>query len=225
MAKSLDDLEQVEQELAELRDQIEQSFGVLHGLAGVQAQFEDLAQTYQGFKAHLHEVKVTRKDIAQVQAAFDHRFAELEKALVSRWEEIWSELQDTRHELGITDNNLKVELAEQLGELRREFQASLTGFLNEWESYKQAMPAPLEELEAFMKNKGNSRLSAEQAQKQTKLEADYNLLKTQIGSTQSSLRDMQRELRSLRRRLMIAVLVAGLVLPSFTILLFAAFRH
>jgi len=225
MAKSLSDLEQIEQELSELRNQMELSFGVLNGLVRVQAQFEDLAQTYQEFKANLNEVQVTRKDIAQVQAAFNQRFTELEKAVVSRWEEAWSELQDTRYDLGTTDNNLRAEIAEQVTELKAEFQASLTAFLNEWASYKQTIQAPLDELEAFMKKSGNSRLGAEHAQKQAKLEAEYNLLKTQIGSTQSSLRDMQRQLRIMKRRLLIAVLVAGLVLPSFTVLLFAAFRH
>ncbi|MBV8884256.1 MAG: hypothetical protein JO235_09710 [Chroococcidiopsidaceae cyanobacterium CP_BM_RX_35] len=225
MAKSLSDLEQVEQELAELRNQMAQSFRVLDGLVKVQTQFEDLAQTYQGFKAHLNEVQVTRKDVAQVQAAFNHRFAELEKVVVSRWEEAWSELQHTQKELGTTDHNLRAELTEQISELKGEFQASLTVFLNEWESYKQAMRAPIDELETFIKKLNNSKFSAEHFQKQTKLEAEQNLLKTQISSTQSSLRDMQRELRTMRRRLVIAVLVAGLVLPSFTVLLFAAFRH
>ena len=156
MAKTLGDLEQVEQELAELRNQLEQSFGVLDSLIKIQVQFDDLAQTYQKLKAHLDEVNATRKDVAQVQAAFDHRFAELE---------------------------------------------------------------------AFMKKLSHAGFDAKHFQKQTKLEAEQNLLKTQLGSTQSSLRNLQRELQVMRNRLIIAILAACLVLPSLTILLFFALKR
>jgi len=225
MAKTLGDLEQIEQELAELRNKLEQSLGVLDGLIKVQAQFEDLAQTYQKLKEHLNQVKASGGNIARVQATFNHQFAELQKVVESRWGEVKSELSTV-------DQNLSDRLAQQIAILKGEVEERLTVFRQEWTSSKKAIQTSLDELEVKLKTEqevflskfSDAEFNPEYFQKQTKLEVEQNLLRSQMSSFQSSMREAQRELRVMRNRLIIASLLAGIVLPSLTVWLFATFK-
>lgn len=78
MNNYLHELKHVEQELAELQSHLDQSFGVLDGLAKVQTQFEDLAQTYQELKQNMDEVKAVKGDITTVKESFQASLYEIE---------------------------------------------------------------------------------------------------------------------------------------------------
>lgn len=224
MAKYLNELEHVEQELEKLRNHFGQSFGVLEGLAKVQAQFEDLAQTYQKLKEHLDEVKANRGDIAQVAATFNHRFAELEKVIESRWGEVKSELLNVNNELGDAERKLSAELAKQVGDLN-------TVFLKEWASYKEAIQVRLDELEARLRTElqvsmnqlSEAELNDQHLEKQEKLEHQVSLagswlddVQQQVNNVERQLRNVEQQMRMMSRWLVVAVLTTvvalGLVL-------------
>jgi chromosome segregation ATPase len=220
MGKYLNELEHVEQELAELRNHFEQSFAVLDGLAKVQGQFEDLAQTYQKLKQHLEEVKASRGDIAQVQATFNHRFAELEKVIESRWGEVKSELFNVHNELGNADGKVNAEIAAQVSDLKAEGEKRLTVFLEEWASYKQAIQASLDDIEAglrtqmqaYMNQLSQAGFNDEHFEKQERLEHQLRLALSFIEDMERKLRNVERQMRVMNKWVVIAVLTTALAL-------------
>ncbi len=215
----LSELEHVEQELAELRNHFEQSFTVLDGLSKVQAQFEDLAQTYQLLKEHLGDLKATGRDIAQVQATFNHRFAELEKVFESRWAEVKSELFNLKNELSNADANLSAELAAQvsflLGEVEKRFMS-----LQEWGTYSQAVQASLDQLEARLRTQQQVSMNQlteagfndEHFEKQERLEHQLRLALSFIEDMERKLRSVELQMRAMSKWVVVAVLTTALAL-------------
>lgn len=227
MTKYLNELEHVEQELEELRNHLEQSFGVLEGLAKVQTQFEDLAQTYQQFKEHLDEVKATRSSTEQLQATFNHRFAELEKVIESRLVEVKSEVFNIQNELGNADVSLSAELTKQLGNLKAEVEERLTVFQQEWVSYKKASQTTLNELEvrlktelqAYMNQLSEAQLNDQYLEKQQRLEHQLRAaasclddVQQQVDKVERHLRNVERQMHVMSRWIVVAVLTTVLAL-------------
>lgn len=203
MAKYLNELEYVEQELAELRNQLEQSFKVLNGLGKVQAQFENLAQTYQKLKEHLDEVKATQGDIAQVEATFNHRFAELEKVIDSQWRAVKTELFNVQNE------PRTAELAQQVNDLKADVEERLTVSLQEWASYKEAIHVSLDDLEARLRTELQASMNQlseagfnnQHFEKQERLEHELRLSRSSLGEMERQVHKMERQIHNLERQL------------------------
>ena len=225
---TLNGLENIDQELAELRNRLKQSFGVLDGLARVQTQFEDLAQTYQKFKEHLDEVKANRGDVAQGEATFNQRIAELEKVIDSKLRELKSELFKVENDARTTDikfSAYSAELTKQVSDLKGEVEERLTVFLKEWASYKEAIQAPLDEaearsrteLQALMKHLSEAGSNDQHLEKQQRLEHELSLTKSflhdmelQVNNMERQLRNLERQLRSMSNWVVVAVLTTVL---------------
>lgn len=213
MVRYLNELEHIEQELAEFRNHFEQSLSVLDGLAKVQVQFEDLAQTYQKLKEHLEEVKFTGGEIAQVQETFNQRFAETEKVIESKLGEVKSEVFNLQNELDSAERNLNTEFAQQLGDLKRDVEIRLTSLQKELVSQKEAIWEPLDELETrlraeiqdFMNRLSETGYNTEHLEKQ-------ELLENQLQADKSRLRDVERQIRVMSKWLVGAILVSALAL-------------
>ena len=202
MENNLNELGYVEQELAELRNHLQQSFKVLDALAEVPAQFEELRQTYQQLGQQLEELKDNRAEFTQDKAALSQRIVHLETAIESRWTEFKGELTRLQDELGTADihlSNYNAELAKQVSEIREEVAKRLKNFWQEWAS-NEATQASLgqiidtklnTELAAFIQQLGEAGFNAQHFERQ-------EMLATELRLTQSSLQELERQLQLIR---------------------------
>lgn len=112
---NLDDIELIEQELAELRHRFKQSLTVLDNLAEVESQFKDLAQTHTQLKEYAQAAEQTLQAVVRAQETVNQRLLEFEKGVEDRWSRLRQELLEVRNELENADRNLSDKLIRQVG--------------------------------------------------------------------------------------------------------------
>ena len=192
MPKSLYDIDYIEQELAELRNQLNQTFKVVDGLAKIQTQFEDFGQRYQQL-----DVIANQEEIAELQAHFNARCAQLEKLIESKWIEIKKEISNLKNELSNTDFNISAEVIKQVNELKEEV-----------EDFK-AFQAPLNEIEDKLRTElqtsieqlSAAGLNNQNLEKQESLEHQLQTAKSFLKELERQVQKLERQLRSLEKQL------------------------
>lgn len=192
MPKSLYDLDYIEQELAELRNQLNQTFKVVDGLAKIQTQFEDFGQRYQQL-----DVIGNQEEIAELQAHFNARCAQLEKLIESKWIEIKKEISNLKNELSNTDFNISAEVIKLVNELKEEvedlkvFQASLNEIENK---LRTELQTSIDQLSADGFNHQN-------LEKQESLEHQLQTAKSFLKDLERQVQKLERQLRNLEKQL------------------------
>jgi chromosome segregation ATPase len=208
MANQKNELEQVELELSELRSHLEQSFGVLDGLAQVQARFEELARTYQDFKARVGEAGAVLGTVTQQQQKLEQRFSSLEQEISSGWSEIRKELSQIRGEVGEGDRQLNQSITEQVIHLQRleerfgDVSRNLTNqrdeISTELSRAHEALRNQVEEakanLETFVQTQGGS--DQRLAELEKLIEASWKQARNELLQAQEELSTADRTLSS-----------------------------
>lgn len=192
MPKSLYDIDYIEQELAELRNQLNQTFKVVDGLAKIQTQFEDFGQKYQQL-----DVIANQEDIAELQAHFNARCAQLEKLIESKWIEINKEISNLNNEFSNTDFNIGAEVVKQVNELKEEVEDL------------KAFQAPLNEIEDKLRTElqtsidqiSGEGLNNQNLEKQESLEHQLQIAKSFLKDLERQVQKMERQLRNLEKQL------------------------
>ena len=216
MENNLNELGYVEQELAELRHHLQQTFKVLDALAEIPVQFEQLRQAYKDLRQQLDERKDNREEFTQVKAALNERIAQLETAIDSRWTEFKGEFTRLQDELSTADihlSNYNAELAKQVSEIREEVAKRLKNFWQEWVSNEatqaslgQIIDTKLDtELAAFIQQLGEAGFNAQHFEKP-------EMLETELRLTQSSLRELERQLQLIRNFTIVTGLTVAVTL-------------
>lgn len=185
MPKSLYDLDYIEQELAELRNQLNQTFKVVDGLAKIQTQFEEFGQRYQQL-----DVIGNQEEIAELQAHFNARCAQLEKLIESKWIEIKKEISNLKNDLSNTDFNISAEVIKQVNELKEEVEDL------------KIFQAPLNEIEDKLRTELQTsidQLSVDGFNNQN-LEKQENI-EYQLQTAKSFLKDLERQVQKSERQL------------------------
>lgn len=192
MPKSLYDIDYIEQELAELRNQLNQTFKVVDNLAKIQTQFEDFGQRYQQL-----DVIANREEIAELKSHFNARCAQIEKLIESKWIEIKKEIFNFKNELSNTDLNISAEVIKQVNELKEEvedlkvFQAPL----NEIEDkLRTELQTSIDQLSAAGFNNQN-------LEKQESLEYQLQTAKSFLKDLERQVQKLERQLRNLEKQL------------------------
>ncbi|NES83959.1 MAG: hypothetical protein F6K10_22515 [Moorea sp. SIO2B7] len=121
MAKQINELEHLEQELAELHNKLESSFGVLDNFAQIQEQFEDLGETYGNLKQHVEKAGIILADLSEARKIFDQRFADLET--------LKTELRVTLNQLNEAGFNAKTNF-ENITQAKEQFKQSFADVEN-----------------------------------------------------------------------------------------------
>lgn len=184
MPKSLYDIDYIEQELAELRNQLIQTFKVVDGLAKIQTQFEDFGQRYQQL-----DVIANQEEIAELQAHFNARCAQLEKLIESKWIEIKKEIFNFKNELSNTDFNISAEVIKQVNELKEEVEDL------------KAFQAPLNEIEDKLRTELQTSIDLSAAGFNNQNLAKQESLEHQLQTAKSFLKDLERQVQKLERQL------------------------
>lgn len=193
MTKSLYDIDYIEQELAELRNHLNQTFKIVDGLAKIQTQFEDFGQRYQQL-----DVIANQEEIAELQAHFNARCAQLEKLIESKWIEIKKEIFNFQNELSNTDFNINAEVIKQVSELKEEVEENLKAFqvpLNEIEDKLRT------ELQTSINQLSEAGFNNQNLEKQESLEHQLQTAKSFLKDLERQVQKLERQLRNLEKQL------------------------
>ncbi len=154
MVKNMNELGHVEQELAELRSQMEKSFETVDGLARIQEQFEGLAQTYGELKEYIDRAQAILENATGIEERFEQRFQELETSLNARWEQTHAQLSDIPTDIR---QDLEERVGQNIGDLKRELDAKkqeldekMASILQESSIQGEAIQAPMKEFEVVV---------------------------------------------------------------------------
>lgn len=191
---SLNDVDYIEQELAELRNHLNQTFKIVDGLAKIQAQFEDFGQRYQ----KLDEVTVNREEIAQLEANFNTRCGQLEKVVESKWVEIKNEIFNIQNELDNVDSALSAEVVKLISELRNEVEERLKAVqvpLNDIEDNLRA------ELQSSINQLSETEFNNQNLEKQEDIEHQLQIATSFVKDLERQVHKMERQLRNLEKQL------------------------
>ena len=216
-------IDHVEQELADLRLRLEQSFGVIDALVNIQTEFEDLAKTYQNLKNGLNSAD----QIAQFQATVNRRLTDLEKILESTRKEQIEELIAARNELSSADRTLKAEMLQQVAALKAEIEGGIAKLKQEWTQPNKSMQAYFSELEARLRSELHTAInrmehSGFNPQELEKLDKLDTRLQTLKGTTLST----DKQIKSLRQGMTLAIVLSllAIALPIVSIVLSGGYR-
>ncbi|RMG06361.1 MAG: hypothetical protein D6728_18855 [Cyanobacteria bacterium J055] len=188
MGKHLNELENIEQELATLQTHLEKSFGVLEGLARIPSQFEDFGRTYQQMQEYAAKAQTHLEETDRIEKRFEQRCLELEALMESRLSEIRSELAGVRDQLQRDRNN-----EEQFDRLKTELEEKVSAILQEWTGSNDENLAPIKEIDARL-----------------------NHLDTRTHMARKYMQQMENQVRALRGGMVFAV-VAAIASAAFAI--------
>lgn len=193
MAKSLYDIDYIEQELAELRNHLNQTFKIVDGLAKIQTQFEDFGQKYQQL-----DVIANQEEIAELQSHFNARCAQLEKLVESKWIEIKKEIFNIQNELDNPDFNHNAEVIKLVSGLKEEVEESLKSFqapLNEIEDKLRT------ELQTSIDQLSTSGFNQQNLEKQESIEHQLQITKSFLKDLERQVQKLERQQRNLEKQL------------------------
>ena len=224
VGKSMNELEQVEQELGELRQQLEQAFGVLDALAQVQAEFEDLAKTHQTLKIYADESKINNKSFGQFQEKVNERLIAMERMLEASQQELRGEFINAQGELSNASRNLRTELAQQMGQLKREIDKQFLAFQQEWTGPRDEMQAYVDEFESRVRTELRAVINRIEQSGFTPDHLDrIDKLSTQVQGLRTSLRNTDDRTRGAQGWAVAALVTAILALVTPVILQLSGF--
>ena len=186
MEKHMNQLENIEQEMVELRSQLKESFGVLENLGKIQTKFGELAETQKQFEEYTQQAKTTLEGINQNEHTFHERFNEIETAIDSKWEEFHGEVLNVQEQGRNTLEDIaqaKEKFNQQLGELN---------------NLKNDLRVTLNQL----KESGLNPLNLQKLDK----------LDNQIRGAISYLHNMDKQMQMMRNWLVVSLLTAAIAL-------------
>jgi uncharacterized protein (DUF3084 family) len=181
----LNEIEQLEKELSELRQRFSQSIGVLEELSQIRAQFVDLSLTYEALQDNLEKAKQVLDNLPAQSDGLDKRFLQLESQFEARHEQIQAQLTNFQFDFNAMARQLREEI-------QRRSQAT----------------NPVEH------SIGESLLTGEDADRLQWLESSLQHLNASLYSEQANVQKLDRRISSLKRNfdiMAIAGFVAGLV--------------
>lgn len=255
IAKQMNELKHVEQELTHLQAQLEKSFAVVDSLAQIQAQFEGLAVTYQQLRDFLERAKsqpsqaseveqrllqrfepfqtlmesqlvqlrselssVQQKltssvtELAQLKESFEQRTTRVEGLTESIWKEVRSELVKAQNQVDASNRNLGAQLTQQVSNLKHELESKMAAVLQQWMSQADLMHLPLEELESRLKDDWKSLF--EELSEAGFTPENFRKLDSRIQGNKLSVRNLEKQLKTMRVWLFVAVSTAVLSVSS-----------
>ncbi len=182
----MNEIEQLEKELSELRQRFAQSIGVLEELSQIRAQFTDLSHTHDALQANLEKAKQVL-DTAPVQSdGLDKRFLQLESQFEARHEQIQAQLTNFQFDFNAMARQLREEIQ------RRNKALSLGENTSE-----------------------ESNLAGEDADRLQWVESSLQHLNASLYAEQTNVQKLDRRISSLKRNfdiMAISGFVAGLLL-------------
>lgn len=115
----MNEIDQIEQELSELKQRFAQSAQVLDDLAHLKTQFSELAQTYQAVQSSLGKAEEILKSSPEQSKALGTRLSQIESQFEIRYEQLQAQLTNSRFDFDATNRQLQEKLEQDRQELTR----------------------------------------------------------------------------------------------------------
>jgi chromosome segregation ATPase len=103
----LNEIDQIEQELSELKQRFAQSAQVLEDLAQLKVQFSELTQTYQAIQSSLGQAEQILKSSPEQSEALTARLSQMESQFETRYEQLQAQLTNSRFDFDATSRQLQ----------------------------------------------------------------------------------------------------------------------
>lgn len=210
------DLAQVERELADLANQLRQSFKVLDGLAQVQLQFEELSQTHKQLKDFLEKNGSLGGNLPQLKQALDDRLTQLESGMQSSWEDLREQLTVAQSDLTVADRTINIELRTY----KQEVDQRLNTMSQEWEAQREALQAPIEDFEARLR--AELKAAMNWVTQSGINSGQVEMIENQVRNNRASIQTMEKQLRMMRNWLVFTVILIVILALGLPIMLFVA---
>jgi chromosome segregation ATPase len=177
----LNEIDQLEQELSELRRRFSQSVGVLEELSQVRSQFADLNQTHQALKDNLARAQSFLDKLPAQSGGLDQKFSHLESQVEQRHEQLQAQLTNFRFDF----DSMTRQMREEIDRVNRETN-------------------PLDS------SGDKNRISLDENDRLKWLESSLQHLNASIYAEQANLQALDRRLNQLKRTVDI-IAMAGFV--------------
>ncbi|MDX2216787.1 MAG: hypothetical protein SFY66_26210 [Oculatellaceae cyanobacterium bins.114] len=210
------DLAQVERELAELANQLRQSFRVLDGLAQVQQRFEELSQTHARMKDYLDKNGSSGGNVAQLKKTLDDRLVQFETGIRADWDNIRREIAIAQNDLTLADRNINAELITY----KQEIDQRLDAILLEWEEQREALQVPIEDFEARLR--AEMKAAMNWVTQSGVNSGQVEMLDNQVRGTRTSIQTLEKQLRTMRNWLVFTVILIVILALGLPLMLFVA---
>jgi DNA repair exonuclease SbcCD ATPase subunit len=165
----LNEIDQIEQELSELKQRFTQSAQVLDDLAHLKVQFSEFTQTYQAIQSSLGQAEQALKGSPEQSEALDTRLTHIESQFEMRYEQLQAQLTNSRFDFDATNRQLQEKIEQDHQELTRLRQTQQKSSANLDDSDR------IQWLESSLQHFNSSMYSDRTALQ--KLERNYNDLK------------------------------------------------
>ncbi len=106
----MNEIDQLEQELSELRRHFSQSVGVLEELSQVRSQFADLTQTHKLLQTNLARAQEFLDKLPNQSGGLDKRFIQLEANVEQRHEQLQAQLTNFRFDFDSMTRQMREEI-------------------------------------------------------------------------------------------------------------------
>lgn len=103
----MNEIDQIEQELSELKQRFAQSAQVLEDLAQLKGQFSELTQTYQAIQSSLGQAEQMLKGSPEQSEALGARLSQIESQFETRYEQLQAQLTNSRFDFDATSRQLQ----------------------------------------------------------------------------------------------------------------------
>lgn len=98
MSQHLNDLENLEQELQELKHNFDNFPVVLEDLIQIQHKFVDIAENYQQFQAYIQQAQQILTNIYEKDQKFNSNFQQLKTEIETKWYDLNQEISEVQTE-------------------------------------------------------------------------------------------------------------------------------
>jgi chromosome segregation ATPase len=119
----LNEIDQIEQELSELKQRFAQSARVLEELTHVRMQFSEISQTYEALQLSLIKAEQALAVSDGQSEAVDARLSQMESQFETRYEQLQAQLTNFRFDFDATNRQLHEKVEQEHHELTRIKQA------------------------------------------------------------------------------------------------------
>jgi septation ring formation regulator EzrA len=202
---NLTDREQIQQELNQLKGNLEETLTVLDGLETSKKQVKELLENYQSFQDYLEKSKTQFQEIKVTVTTFTKKLEDVEKITQSSYKEWKGDLVKIQNDFDVAKQNLNSQFSSQIYSLKQEIDAKIRGFQEEIEDFKATFK---EDLEKAIKQLGDLGFNPDSLKKIDKFG-------NQILETKTSIYELENQVNSQKNWLIIAILI-GLMALGFS---------
>jgi chromosome segregation ATPase len=199
---NLTDREQIQQELNQLKENLEASITALDSLETSKQQLTELIINYQSFQDSLATSQTQLREMTAKVTTLTQNLEDLEKITQSSYHEWKSDLVKLQNDFDLAKQNINSQFSNQLHSLKQEMDSKTRDFQQEIDNFKATFK---QDLEKAIKQLGDLGFNPDNLKKIDKFSH-------QILETKTSIYELEKQVNSQKNWLIITILIALMAL-------------